>query len=148
MPDLRYTQWLSTLQLQDKTEVDASQDTKERYCRQPSTLEKILRRPTPPAALTKTGQYTKGAQVLTSEDCMQRLREKEEMKRKAAEEKQKKKEECERKRAEKVKERKSKQAGKLHFCLCSCWLEVLSIVYFVEIACLAKLVCSLVLKKI
>ena len=52
--------------------------------------------------------------MLTSEDCMQRLQEKEKMKRKAAQEKQKKKEERERKRAEKVKEKKSKQTGKLH----------------------------------
>ena len=90
VPDARYSQWLSTLP--------------STYRQPDSILDKILRPPTPPPQ-RKVGQYARGARVLTSEQCRQELFQKEQEKKKAAEEKEEK-----RKRAAELREEKRKKA--------------------------------------
>ena len=95
MPDRRYEQWLCAQETEWPVQVEypvlvevpqsniratltmPSRNSSRcgKKVDHPSTLEKILHIPTPPARKTKT--YTKEARVLTSEDCMMEIKEKE-----------------------------------------------------------------------
>ena len=113
LPDPRYAQWVSTL---PSTSEHSSSADPHKYsskdCYRPqSSLEKILRLPTPPAQ-KKRGKYIKGARILTSEECMQEALEKQEKKKKKEEEKQKRAEERQRKAEEKQKIAEEKKKKK------------------------------------
>ena len=144
VPDRRYEQWLCAqetewpVQVEDPVLVEVpqsniratltvpSRDSSRcgKKVDHPSTLEKILHIPTPPARKTKT--YTKGARVLTSEDCMMEMKEKElkrlqkeaerleraEKRKKKAEERLQQQEEKHRRRKEMEQQREQKQKQK------------------------------------
>ena len=74
-------------------------------------LATILQRPTPPAQ-RKVHEYSQGARVLTSEQCIKQMAEKEERKKEMQEEKERRKIECERRRQQKAKEAAERAARK------------------------------------
>ena len=74
-------------------------------------LEVLLKRPTPPAQRTVKSNPMCGC-VLTSEQCIQEMKEKEEKKKKIIEEKEEKRRERERKKKEKESAKASKKKGK------------------------------------
>ena len=112
LPDPRYTEWLSTLptNTEHMCRTHASINTSSSY-RLESTLDTILRLPTPPTKRNNT-TYSKGARVLTSEECRQELVQKEEMRKKKEEEKQRKKIEREKKAEERLKKMEKKAEEK------------------------------------
>ena len=144
VPDRRYEQWLCAqetewpVHVEDPALLEVPQSTIRatlttpgrdpsrcgKKVDQPSTLEKILHIPTPPARKTTT--YTKGARVLTSEDCMMEMKEKElkrlqkeaerlervEKRKKKAEERLQQQEEKRRRREELEQQREQKQKQK------------------------------------
>ena len=96
----RYTLWLDTFYPTNPKASSTSQ----------GVLATILQRPTPPAQ-RKVHTHHQGARVLTSEQCIQQLEEKEARKKEKQEEKERRKVECERKR-QKVEATKVKKAAK------------------------------------
>lgn len=112
LPDPRYSQWVSTLppRSTSSSTVQPREYSNDGY-RPVSSLDRILRPPTPPAE-KKSGTYTKGARVLTSEECIQEALEKQEKKKKKEEEKQLKAEERKRKAEEKQKLLEERQKKK------------------------------------
>ena len=93
----RYAVWLETFHPR------AHESTRE------DTLGVILKRPMPPAQYKKLQSHPTCGRVLTSQQCIQELAEKEEKKRRQEEEKEERKKQREKKKREKEEEKKQKR---------------------------------------
>ena len=108
--DARYALWLQTFYPQANARATQSQ----------GIMDRFLQRPTPPPQ-RRVHNYPQSARVLTSEQCIRRLEEKAEEKKRQQEEKEMKMKERERKRQEKAMQKagkKTKKGKSIVICCC------------------------------